>query len=195
MERLDWKRIAEWAARITVGDLGPIAAAFRGHGATPPEILVAPAVEQIEHEPLRFLFNHWLKLAGDAPPPHFREIDALQLGPALGYIMLLDVVDGALDFRYRLFGSKIARISDLDMTGRLLSEHTASPYMVEFSIALYRCAVRERRPVYASRHPVGTERTARWLQLALPLRDDAGTIARLIAGTVAIGYDGRMIRS
>jgi hypothetical protein len=194
VERLDWKRIADWSAGILEGRLDPIAAEFRGHGASPPEVVLGPTAEQVAHEPLRFLLSHWSELAGGGLP-HFRRVDALALGPALGYVMLLDVVDGALDFRYRLFGSKIARISDFDMTGRLLSEHTASAYMVEFLIALYRSAVRERRPLYANRHTVGSERTAAWQQLALPLCDDAGAVVRLLAGTVAVGYDGRMIRA
>ena len=192
MERLDWKRIADWSARLVEGDLEPIAAVFRGHGATPPEVVIGPTADELGSQPLRFLLNHWTELAGGGLP-HLREVDALQLGPALGYIMLLDVADGALDFRYRLFGSKLARISDLDMTGRLLSTHSASPHTVEFSVAFYRCAVSQRRPVFAKRHPVGAERTASWLQLALPLRDDSGAVARLLAGTIALGYDGRMI--
>jgi hypothetical protein len=192
---LDWNRVADWSTRIAAGDLGAIAAVFRANGAYPPEANLSPTTEQIGQDPLRFLLDHWLKLAGDAPMPHVRQIDALELGPALGYIMLLDVVEGGRDFRYRLFGSKIARLSNFDMTGRLLSQHSASAYAVEFSLALYRNAVDQRRPVFAIRHPVRAEHTAKWLQLALPLRDDIGAVARLLAGTVAVGYDGRMIRA
>jgi hypothetical protein len=143
---------------------------------------------------LRFLLSHWSALASDPAPPHLRQIDALELTPALGHVMLLDVVDGGRDFRYRLFGSVVSRISDFEMTGRLLSEHPASPYVVEFFLAVYRAAVQLRRPIFSERQPVGAEDTARWLQLALPLVDDAGTVTRMMAGAVAVNHEGRMVR-
>ena len=83
--------------------------------------------------------------------------------------MLLDLVEGGRDFRYRLYGSMIASISGFDMTGKLLSEHPASPYVAEFALASYRAAVQRREPVFRERHPVGAPYSsaaqARWMRV------------------------------
>jgi hypothetical protein len=143
---------------------------------------------------LRFLRDHWSRLADGGAPPHYRQIDPLAMRPALGYVMLLDAVEGGRDFRYRLYGSLIARVSNLDMTGRLLSDHTASPYVTELGLAVNRAALQRRLPIYTERTPAAAERTIRWQRLALPLVDDAGTVTRLLAGTVPVARDGRIIR-
>lgn len=196
--RLDWARIAEWTGHIVAGDLRPIAHAFAMHDAAPPELIWSPRADQMAVPPLRFLAAHWATLTDGATLPSVRRIDALELGPALGYLMLLDPIeptqDGARDFRYRLYGSTVAAISRLDMTGRLLSQHPASAYVGEFGMAAYRAAMVRRQPLYTTRNPVGAEETARWLRLTLPFVDAHGTVIRLLAGTVAGRADGRMVR-
>jgi hypothetical protein len=198
VRRLDWARIADWTAHIIAGDLRPIVQAFTAHRADPPEMIWNPRPDQMTAAPLRFLAGHWIRLAGEAALPVVGRIDALELGPALGYLMLLDPVDGPLldaqDFRYRLYGSTLAAISRFDMTGRLLSEYPASIYVAEFSMAAYRAVLERRQPLFTARNPVGAEETARWLRLALPFADARGTVIRLLAGTVAVRADGRLVR-
>ncbi|MBI1774748.1 MAG: PAS domain-containing protein [Proteobacteria bacterium] len=190
---LDWGRIAEWTACIVEGDLAPIGKIFNQAGADAPEALWNPTADQMTAPPLRFLINHWHGLARGGVLPYLREIDPLALRPALGYLMLLDAVDGGLDFRYRLYGSIIAEISKLEMTGKLLSEHPASSYTTEFGIAASRAALCRRAALYTTRKPMMAEVTSQWQRVALPLVDDSGVAVRLLAGTVAIGLDGRMI--
>lgn len=108
--------------------------------------------------------------------------------------MLLDLVDDGRDFRYRLYGSMVASVSGFDMTGKLLSEHPASPYVTEFALAGYRAAVQRREPLYSERHLVGTALATRWQRIALPLIGDDGTVVRLLAGTAPLGRDGRTLR-
>lgn len=193
MTDVDWARIADWAAHIAHGDLASIGSVFASHDADPPEVVWQPGPETLQAPPLRFLAEHWSGLAGGKSMPHATQVDALELRPALGYIMLLDVVDGGRDFRYRLYGSTIARISDFDMTGRLLSEHAASAYVAEFAIAVHRAALKRREPVYTSRQPAAAQFASRWQRLALPLSDDSGTVVRVIAGKVPIARDGSVI--
>jgi hypothetical protein len=111
----------------------------------------------------------------------------------LGRIALLDAVDGGRDFHYRLYGTILARISRFDMTGRLVSQFPASVYAAEFTLAAYRAIVRRRQPLYTERAPVGAEETATWQRIVLPLVDDTGAVARLIAATVAVRGDGRSV--
>ncbi len=111
--------------------------------------------------------------------------------PALGYVMLVDLVRGGEDFRYRLYGSRVAAISGFDVTGRLVSEHPASAYIIEFTLALYRAALRRRLPVFSAHGPPATLHTAAWHRLVLPLADATGEVMRFLVGIVPIAYNGR----
>jgi hypothetical protein len=112
---------------------------------------------------------------------------------ALGYVMLVDAVESGRDFRYRLYGSAVAAVSGFDMTGRLLSEHAASAYILEFSLALYRATIQRRRPVFCHYAPAGTLLTAQWHRVALPMTDRSGAVVRLLAGAVPLARDGRIV--
>ena len=192
---LNWPRIDDWTALVLADDIAPIAAVFQQHGAGVPEAIRAPRAEQIPLGPLRFLAMHWQAIARDGALPHIRKIDPFELRPALGYLMVLDPIDDGRDFRYRLYGSAIARISGLDMTGRKTSEHPASAYVSEFGIAIYRASLKARVPFYSTRRPVGAELAMDWHRLALPFVDDAGTAIRILAGTAAIDSAGRMVKA
>lgn len=186
-----WSRIDEWTDCVGRGDLAPIAKVFMEAGSDRPEAHWNPTPDTLP-KPLAFLVGFWRELARGTPP-HLRHIDALRLKPALGHIMLLDPVDDGRDFRVRLYGTTIARISRLDMTGRLLSEHPASPYTTEYAIAASRAALRRGDPLFTSRKPVAAEYTSRWVRLALAFADDSGAAMRLLVGTVALDRQGRML--
>ena len=190
---LDWARIADWTQRIIDGDLVPIARVFADHGAAAPEITWDPAPDQPSAPPLRFLLEHWGAVTRGIELPLARKINPFELAPALGYVMKLEPVEGGRDFRYRLYGSRLIRISGFDMTGKVLSEHPASGCAIEFAIAVYRAAMRRRHPLYTTRHPLGAKFTRRWHRLVLPYADASGSVTRLLCGTVAIGADGRVM--
>lgn len=192
---LDWKRIDAWTSLILADDIAAIAAVFQEAGAGTPEAVRNPSPEQIPPGPLRFLATHWQMIARDGPLPHLREIDPFKLRPALGYLMVLDPVEDGRDFRYRLYGSILARVSGLEMTGRKASEHPASAYVAEFSIAINRAALRARVPIYTTRRPVGAELAMRWHRLALPFVDDSNTPVRVLAGAIAIDGAGRLVKA
>ena len=172
-----------------------ITTVFTRNGAQPPEFVWNPAIDPSTAEPLRFLTAYWHGIASKDALPHLKRIDPVELRPALGYVMLLDAADDGRDFRYRLYGSIIASVSGFDMTGKLLSEHPASRYVIEFGIATCRAALQRREPIYTARAPVGAVQTTSWQRLALPLVDDSGAVVRLLAGTAPIARDGRTLRA
>jgi hypothetical protein len=142
-----------------------------------------------------FLAEHWRNIPRAGTLPHVKQIDPIELRPALGYVMLMDAVDGGCDFRYRLYGSFIASVSGFDMTGKLLSDLPASAYVREFGIASYRAALQRREPVYTERSPVGAVQTTSWQRIALPLVGDSGAVVRFLVGTTPINRDGRALRT
>ncbi|MGE5201747.1 MAG: PAS domain-containing protein [Acidobacteriota bacterium] len=168
---------------------------FAEHGATTLEIVRDPRLEDVIAPPLHFLLEHWNGLIREGALPNARQIDPFALRPALGHLLVIETVDGGRDFRYRLYGSVIARISGFDMTGQLVSKHRASTHVAELAVAVYRAVVQTRRPIFTSRQPAHAERTTVWHRIILPFVDDSDTVVRLLAATAAIGADGVMIRS
>jgi hypothetical protein len=181
------------ASRLVAGDLREIQATFSEKGATGPRLVWAPTIDDLRPVQLHFLLHHWNALKGTQPYPRGAQIDPLQLQPALGFIALVDVVDRGADFRYRLFGSKIAYVSGFDVTGRLVSQHPASPYIVEFSLAAYRAVLRRGEPMATVHSPPPAVSTTVWHRLILPLAGEGGAIERFLVGIVPMARDGRPV--
>jgi PAS domain-containing protein len=190
----DWRIVDQWTAAILAGELDPILHAFRVQGAQGPSMEWDPSPERDAPEPIRFLLAYWTALAAGRAMPGMAEIDALALRPALGYIALLDVIDSGRDFRYRLYGTILAAVACFDMTGRLMSEHRASPHVAHFYMASHRAAVTRGRPFFNLHRPSSTQITKGWHRVVLPLAGADGSVQRFLVGGVPIGHDGRMIR-
>lgn len=192
---VNWDLVESWTNLIAQDELSPIRKTFRRHDAGGPNVIWSLKVDEIEQATLRFLFAYWSRLAQADALPLATRIDPIEMRPALGYVMLLEVVDGGRDFRYRVFGTEIAEVSGFDMTGRLLSEHRASPYIVEFALAAYRAAVVRRGPLFTEHWPSGTRHTASWQRLVLPLTNLSGEVVRFLAATVPLSRDGIVVRA
>lgn len=192
---VNWANVESWAALIARDELSAVREAFRSHGASGPNLVWTPLIDQIEQGTLKFLLGYWSRLALSGAIPLASQIDPIEMRPALGYVMLLEVVDGGHDFRYRVFGTEIATVSEFDMTGRLLSEHQASAYIVEFAIAAYRAAFVRRDPVLTEHWPSRTRHTASWQRLVLPLANSSGAVVRFLAGTVPLDRSRTIVRA
>lgn len=71
---------------------------------------------------LREALAYWRsKLAGRAMPSR-RDLDPVDMPRLLPYVMLMDVLVGPLDFRYRLIGTEARSILKHDYTGIRFSE-------------------------------------------------------------------------
>jgi PAS domain len=193
-QSFDWRVVEQWTAAILADDLAPIVRVFRVQGAQGPSMEWDPSPERDAPEPIRFLLAYWTTLAAGRAMPGMAEIDALALRPALGYIALLDVVDGGRDFRYRLYGTVLAAVAGFDMTGRLTSEHKASPHITHFYMASHRAAVTRGRPFCTEHRPGSAQITKGWHRVVLPFAGTDGSIQRFLVVGVPLGHDGRAIR-
>ncbi|HUC65312.1 MAG TPA: PAS domain-containing protein [Stellaceae bacterium] len=189
----DWQRVERWTAEVAAGDTGDVCAAFSERGARGPALSWQPMVEALGAHQLRFLLRYWEDLRGTRRLPAYREIDAVEMRPALGYVHLLDAVEGGRDFRYRVFGSIVAAVSDFDMTGQLASTLKASAYVGEFGLASLRAVFARREPLFTVHGPPTAIYTATWHRLILPLADDQGDVARVLVGMVPMAHDGRPV--
>ena len=190
----DARRVAVWAAALAAGEAQAVHETFVAKGGAAPDIIWSPPVDRLSAPQLRFLLRYWSELAGARDMPGAKEIDALEMRPALGYINLLDVIEGGEDFRYRVFGSVIAAVAGYDMTGRKMSALKTVPYMAEFALATCRAVVQRGQPLLTEhRPPPSAVPTVAWHGLVLPLAGDDGAVARLLIGNVPFSRDGRPI--
>jgi hypothetical protein len=129
------------------------------------------------------LHRFWLdtKLRGGGRLPRRSEIRPEDLKPWLGWINLLELVDGGRDFIFRLYGSNVAREFGRDLTGRSVSELPAEHLPIV--TAPFARVIGERVPC-ATRHLLHFEdgRSFVWERLVLPLAEDGATVDILLVG-------------
>lgn len=171
-------------ASVLAEDDAAIAAFFAAHDATPSTVVWMPEAGEVAEPELRFLLGFWHERHDAEGLIAPAAVDPLDLLPALGFIMLLDVLDGGADFRYRLYGSLIAERTGYDWTGHTLSDMIARSFTGIFYAAVYRAVMLRRRPVYtrswSPRHVAATG----WNRLVLPVGAPGGPVTRFMVGNV-----------
>lgn len=113
--------------------------------------------------------RYWEDRRGVNDIPDRRDIDVLDLKPWLGWLNMLDVIDGGRDFRYRVFGTNhVARLG-ADVTGKLASESSAA-VRSHFTLFLG-CIITTRRPVLTrvTQRNMATGHAYEWRRLGVPL--------------------------
>lgn len=157
---------------------------FAANDAPPPLLQWSPAADALPSGPLRFLHDFWHRHRQGAAFPGIDVVEPFALKPALGYIMLLDVLDEGWDYRYRVYGSAIAQRYGRDLTGRCTSEIARTAYTGIFYIAGYRAVLARREPLFTVSSSPAYVAAADWWRLVLPLSGPDGAIARLLVGNV-----------
>jgi hypothetical protein len=130
---------------------------------------------------LHAVMSYWSGKCTGQPMPSRRQIDPLELGPAiLPHLMLVDVEDGPR-FRYRLFGTAVSAAFGSDLTGQYIDVVMVGPYK-EFMLGLYADMVTAKKPVYSTSiygNPTGENM---WTQrLMLPLSSDGHSVDMVLA--------------
>lgn len=125
----------------------------------------------LEQPLLQQLYVYWdAKRAGGMYPGR-EAIDPLELRFILGSLILIDVETDPIRFRYRLFGSDIARRQGFDMTGKYLDDH---PWQELAALAreTYLQVLQTRKPALIRRKGVVDEQYVDHHSLVLPLGSD-----------------------
>lgn len=157
---------------------------FAEENAEKPEILWNPKPDQLEDARLRAMLAEWnAERARSGRVPHPDCVEPLRFREALGYIMVLDVVEGGRDFRYRLYGTEISRRFMRDLTGRLVSE---VPFRLSrvFFLAVYQAVIELQVPVFTKHAPPASVHVTSWSRLILPLSSDGNAIDRFLVGNI-----------
>jgi hypothetical protein len=136
-----------------------------------PELLAADPI-------LGALYRYWNRRRGHRRMPDRRDIDPLELGPALlPHLGLMDIVEGGARVRYRLLGTAIVDRFGSDPTGKFMDEVMTGSYS-DYIHGLYRELVRARAPVFSeSVFRWDAEGFLRTRRLYLPLTHRAVRVA------------------
>jgi len=144
--------------------------------------------ESLSDQRLLTLYAYWLSKRGGRAMPSRADIDPGDFRALLPHILLVDVIDGGTDFRYRLVGTELERHLGRPVTGRLLSELVSGRYL-DYMRSLYLTAIIEGVPVYSA-NSFDDGRTGfalianfkRTYRLMLPLSRDGTTVDMVLCG-------------
>lgn len=162
------------------GNLGPLAAPFLKHGLRSPVVRWNPVAADLPTKQLPFVLNLWHSLRDANGRVTPEQIDPFMLKPALGYILLIDVLDDGADFYYRLYGSEVARVAGFDMTGKRTSQIVTGSLASTFYIAGYRALLQRPEPLFTW-HEMPMQITINnWDRIVLPLTGTDGRITRIL---------------
>lgn len=169
-------------------DLGRLGEAYRRENLPQPTIIVDPDGSTPPLLLQRELLAFWHANADGVEPPPADIITPDRLRPYLGRLIVLEPVDAGADYRYRLYGSVVAKFAGFDLTGRLLSDTMqleSWPALVRhYYLVTYHVTCRSRRPLYAVQLRSGSSNPFTWHRLLLPFVGQDGAVARLVLLTI-----------
>jgi hypothetical protein len=148
----------------------------------------APEPGDIRDPRLVALLAHWHALCAQSSGgglPLAGAIDPLKLGFILGWLMIMEPIDGGADFKYRLYGSEIAGTTRRDLTGYKVSD--SFPMFAAWTTRIYRDVMMRKRPMLTRHSPRRYVPVEQWERLVLPYAGADGTVTRLLVGAVIIG--------
>jgi hypothetical protein len=168
------------------GDFSPLVGVMAASGLAASGLQWSPPLSALREPALAFLLTYWhgLRAPHNEALPHIDRVEPLDMRPALGNVMLLEAEDGGDDYRYRLYGSRIAERSGFDLTGKRTRDIKTHPaigllYRVQYA------AVSVRREALFSRHvPPATVGVRYWDRLILPMTDATGHARHFLVGNV-----------
>jgi len=181
---MDRAQIDRVAAEVAAGNYASLTRMFRAEGIREPELIWTPTNQDLGSSQHRFMLEYWGGLEKGARHPLQSALRPEEMGPVLGNVILLDVIEDGWDFRYRLHGSLIADRFGVDLTGLLTSQYPFETW-ARFFLIKYRAILATGRPLYSAHWAPSQIAATHWERLTLPLEDGAGVVTRLLIAVVA----------
>jgi hypothetical protein len=138
---------------------------------------------ELTNPTLAFMLDYWKHKRGDRAMPSRADIDPCELKEHLGWVIMVDVLPQARDFRYRLIGTLITEYFFREGTGETVTEAFAKygQGVTNGVLAVMRAAVREKLPILScgdsDAFAPGFEA---FQSLFLPLSDDGENVNVLL---------------
>ena len=131
------------------------------------------------------VFELWKQWAGNRRAPTWAEVDMLALPPEIiPQTVVVDVVDGGEDFKYRFWGTGYADHYGMDETGNLLS-HSIGPSFIKATFKQLQDVIVQQRPMAfeVSISTTLTHLTQQKINLRLPIEDTPGRVTKIMTSS------------
>lgn len=136
------------------------------------------------HPKLNALFDFWNHKRAGRRMPARKDFDVFELRNWLGYLHLVQVIDEGRDFLHVIYGSDIAAVHGIDLTGKTLDAIPAARR--ETVRRAYAAACKSRAPLFIEDDPVLQSSLERVENLILPLSSDGRVVDRLLIGAAPV---------
>jgi hypothetical protein len=141
-------------------------------------------METLREPLMRSLHAYWNSRRSERLMPARADIDIADIPTLLQYVFLIDVLDGGLDFRFRVAGTHMRDVTGDEVTG----QHVAEAFPEQFGTAvrqIWSRVIDSRRPVAGrGRLWVPGREHVTWEGVALPLAEAGGDVNMLLGGIV-----------
>jgi hypothetical protein len=131
---------------------------------------------------LRTCHDYWRGLGRADACPAYRDFDVVDVPrELLPFLILLDVLEGGADFRYRVVGTGVTEAIGRDFTGETVTEYRHRHEPPGVADGYRRVAAEVRPDLYqGTLESVGKEFIA-YERLAMPLAGEDGAVAYILA--------------
>lgn len=136
---------------------------------------------EIEHPQLLALYEHWVRQCEDGKLPSRTHFNAVDLTSWLGHIMIIQPIDYAQDFLYKLHGTALVEIVGEDLTGQYLSSFKENDRRIHVA-KQYRDVCQSGCPSYKSSDKPFEKNYKTIKKLILPIASDGKSVDTLIVG-------------
>lgn len=139
----------------------------------------------LKDDPLWDVFELWKQWAGERNAPTWSEVDMMALPPEIiPQSVVVDVVDGGEDFKYRFWGTGYADHYGIDETGHLLS-HSIGPSFIKATFKQLQDVIAQQRPIAyeVSISTTLTNTTQKKINLRLPIEDTTGRVTKIMTAS------------
>lgn len=110
-------------------------------------------VEASDHPMVARFADLWHAKRGSSAAPGRSDFELDELAPWFGHVIIMDIIEGGEDFRYRMVGTAITQFLNRDYTGRTVLESNYSGALDQI-LDTFQRPVREGRPVFRCGHVI-----------------------------------------
>lgn len=140
----------------------------------------------IPSELLQRMYAYWQSKCGSHPMPARADIDPVDFSWALGNVCLLDVETNPLRLRYRLAGTRLTRLYEMDLTGRSVDD-IRQPELRDLVRSHLQEVVTTAKPTLYCISIANNGGPQTYVRLALPLRGPQGEVAMILMAIDMVG--------
>lgn len=110
-------------------------------------------VDGSDHPKIVGFADLWRAKRGSAAAPDRADFSLEELAPWFGHVIIMDLIEGGQDFKYRMVGTAITQFLNRDYTGRTVLESNYSGAKDKV-LDTFQRPVREGRPVFRRGHVI-----------------------------------------